>query len=173
MHIFLDFDGVLHPDAVYAPRNKPIELRAKGELFMHAHVLIEALAPYPEAKIVLSTSWVRAFGYSRTIKKMPPALASRVIGATYHTDMKDQSPMYGSGYDSFQGLSRYQQIINHVNRNAIKNWFAIDDLHSGTEIHEWPKDMRHYLLLTEEQEGLATDHKIAELNTKLMSIQYD
>ena len=31
--LFLDFDGVLHPDEVYLTRRGP-ELRAPGELFM-------------------------------------------------------------------------------------------------------------------------------------------
>ena len=32
MLLFLDFDGVLHPDAVYLHKGK-IELRSEGELF--------------------------------------------------------------------------------------------------------------------------------------------
>jgi len=32
--LFLDFDGVLHPDAVYLRHSGQIELRTEGELFM-------------------------------------------------------------------------------------------------------------------------------------------
>jgi hypothetical protein len=46
MILFLDFDGVLHPDAVYLERGRPV-LRADGELFMWAHHLVDALASAP------------------------------------------------------------------------------------------------------------------------------
>ena len=166
MIIFLDFDGVLHPDAVYSPRNKPLELRAPGELFMHAPVLIEALAYYPEAEIVLSTSWVRVLGYERTLKKMPLKLAERVTGATWHKHMVID------GQDPFSWMNRYEQIESHVKRNGIKKWLAIDDLHSGSELNQWPEKCRHLLVLTEESNGLGCPETQAELNTKLMKIQY-
>lgn len=56
MHLFLDFDGPMHPDAVYVMKGK-ITLRAEGiSLFEHAPVLVELLEPHPHVKIVLSTS---------------------------------------------------------------------------------------------------------------------
>lgn len=167
MIIFLDFDGVLHPDAVYALPNRPLELKADGELFMHALILEEALAPYPEAKIVLSTSWVRALGYDRTLKKMPQKLKERVIGATWHKHMRH------GGQDPFNHMSRYEQIAWHVRRNGVKRWFAIDDLHSGYEVDEWPQSNRQHLVLTEQSKGLGCEEVQAELNAKLMEIQYE
>jgi hypothetical protein len=163
--IYLDFDGVLHPDAVYNPPNKPIELRGPGELFMHAHVLEEALAIYPEAKIILSTSWVRALGFDRTIKKMPPKLAARVTGATWHNKLRQDN------YDPFSNMSRFKQIMNHVNKNAVENWIAIDDLHSGHEVYSWPKDQSHLLVLTEESKGLGCPKAQADLNKKLKEMK--
>lgn len=167
MIIFLDFDGVLHPDAVYSPRNRPLELRAPGELFMHAPVLIEALAYYPEAEIVLSTSWVRVLGYERTLKKMPVNLQARVIGATWHKHMVID------GQDPFSWMNRYEQIESHVKRNGIKKWLAVDDLHSGSELYQWPENSRHLLVLTEENKGLGCPDAQADLITKLMEIQYE
>lgn len=48
--VYLDFDGVLHPDAVYRHREAPyIRLRAPGhEIFESCGVLERALLPYPE-----------------------------------------------------------------------------------------------------------------------------
>lgn len=60
LFLFLDYDGVLHPDAVYQTR-RGLELRASGQLLMHASVLEEILDEFPQAKIVLSTSWVVFF----------------------------------------------------------------------------------------------------------------
>ena len=56
--LFLDFDGVLHPDAAFRTR-RGIELRAPGKLMMHAETLENILLDYPEVRICLSTSWVR------------------------------------------------------------------------------------------------------------------
>lgn len=42
MILFLDFDGVLHPDAAYLVRGRPV-LRAAGELFMWAPLLAAVL----------------------------------------------------------------------------------------------------------------------------------
>ena len=47
MIIFLDFDGVLHPDSVYRPRNKPLALRAEGSLFMHARHIRDCVKSPP------------------------------------------------------------------------------------------------------------------------------
>lgn len=160
--IFLDFDGVLHPDSVYRPRNKPLALHGLGELFMHAHILEEALNSYPEAKIILSTSWVRTLGYQRTLKKMPQKLKDRVIGSTWHKEMRQDS------YDPFDWLSRYEQIEWHVKRNGVNKWLAIDDLHSGTE--DWPVEHLSRLVLTEESKGLGCQVAQADLKAKLMEM---
>lgn len=160
MIIYLDFDGVLHPDAVYQVKNKPLELRAPGELFMHTEILLDALAPYPEANIILSTSWVRSLGFDRTVKKMPAKLGERVLGSTWHKVIRQDN------YDPFSYMSRYKQIMLHVNKNAIGRWIAIDDLFSGSE--DWPAEHISKLVLTEESKGLSCKEAQADLNKKLM-----
>ena len=60
MILYLDFDGVLHPDEVYIVKDKVV-LRAEGRLFMWADRLAEALADRPAVRVVLSTSWVCGF----------------------------------------------------------------------------------------------------------------
>ena len=86
MILFLDFDGVLHPDAVFLEKRRPV-LRADGNLFMWVPHLISAIEPYPEVQIVLSTSWVRARGFSRAKKALPKPLRDRIIGSTWHSSM--------------------------------------------------------------------------------------
>ena len=155
--IFLDFDGVLHPDAVVKPAKKPIELLASGQLMMHAQILEDILKPF-DVSIVLSTSWVRSLGFSKTVRKMSPSLARRVVGATWHSGMVDKTVYpYSSGKyvaDPFNHWSRFQQIENYVVKNNVENWLAIDDLHSGQEIEKWPLDIRHRLVLTNGFKGL-------------------
>ena len=171
MIVFLDFDGVLHPDAVYKLANKPIELRAAGQLMMHSQILVDILKPF-DASIVLSTSWVRSLGFSKTLKKMSPALARLVIGATWHSNMVDRTIYpYSTGKyvaDPFNHWSRFEQINYYVIRNNVENWVAIDDLHSGQEIEKWPLELRHRLVLTNGIKGLGCVYAQQELINKLM-----
>lgn len=84
--LYLDFDGVLHPDAVFMTKKGPT-LRAEGSLFMWADLLMEALEEFPHVQIVLSTSWVRHLGFSRARSYLPAPLKTRVIGATWHSSI--------------------------------------------------------------------------------------
>jgi len=86
MILFLDHDGVLHPDAAFLVNRRP-ELRSEGQLFMWAPLLVDVLAALPKVKIVLSTSWVLELRFSHARDYLPPELSKRVIGATWHTDM--------------------------------------------------------------------------------------
>ncbi|WP_240189644.1 HAD domain-containing protein [Azonexus hydrophilus] len=92
MILFLDFDGVLHPDAVYFVRGRPT-LRAKGELFMWAGALVDLLTEHPDVRIVLSTSWVRALRFNRARSYLPAELRRCVIGATWHSAMSVDEDM--------------------------------------------------------------------------------
>lgn len=100
---------------------------------------------------------------------MPNALAKRVVGATWHTNMIDRTIYpYSSGRygnDPFDFLSRFQQIHRHVVRNNVEKWLVIDDLHSGTE--EWPEGFEQYLIQTDEKTGLGCLEKQTELKKKL------
>lgn len=144
--LFLDLDGVLHPDSVYRGKHG-LELRAPGYLMMHAHILARILGRHPHVDIVLSTSWVRELGYDRTLAKLPETIRERVIGATWHRKMKTES-----GYDPFSHMSRFEQIHSHVRRNAVQRWLALDDLHSGTE--SWPEGFLDHLILCQQDQGL-------------------
>lgn len=63
MILFLDYDGVLHPVDAYLEKGRPV-LRAEGELFMWAPLLIGTLTEHPHVRIVLSTSWVRELRFN-------------------------------------------------------------------------------------------------------------
>ena len=162
MIIYLDFDGVLHPDAVYRPRNKPLELRGEGSLMMHAPILINILDQHPDVKIILSTSWVREIGFDRTLKKMPAALADRVIGATWHKSMARRDIL-----DISYSKSRFEQIVSHAAKSGIKSWMAVDDLHSAEETHLWPDEHLDRLVLTDQSLGISSASTQQELINKL------
>lgn len=164
MVLYLDFDGVLHPDAVYQSK-QGLVLRAPGELFMHADILIEAIKVNPDIKIVLSTSWVNALGYQTTLNHMPKLLRDRVIGATYRKKSRDYYTSH-----SFDHMTRFQQIHAHVKANAISSWVAIDDLHSNTQ--DWPLEYWPHLVICDASKGLGDEETQADLNTKLLEFRY-
>lgn len=146
--LFLDFDGVLHPDAVYRRLDGRIELRASGELFMWAPLLEEILEDYPELRIVLSTSWVRVLGFRRARERLPAKLAERVIGATWHSAMGRNS-LDVIGWDH---QTRFQQISAYLSRSPNPTpWLAIDDDDVG-----WPDEQKSSLILTDPVKGLAS-----------------
>ncbi len=164
MILYLDFDGVLHPDAVY-PSKEGLVLRAPGELFMHADILIEAIKVNSDIEIVLSTSWVSTLGYQTTLNYMPKALRERVLGATYY---KQSSDYYTD--HPFDNMTRFEQIHEHVKANVISNWIAIDDLHSNTQ--DWPLEYWPHLVICDGNKGLGDEETQADLNTKLLEFRY-
>lgn len=155
MILFLDFDGVLHADDVYRTK-KGIVILGGGTLFEHASLLVAALEPHPEVKIVLSTSWVRVFGFSQAKKRLLPQLQDRVVGATYHSDF-EREDYVGSPWCN---LNRFEQIARHVTRNKITDWLALDNDKKG-----WPECQYHRLVHTKDRLGLgevAAQQRLAE-----------
>jgi len=153
--LFLDFDGVLHPDYVYRTRSGLV-LRASGQLMMHAGILVEILKEFPRVKISLSTSWVRILGYRRARGALPPELQALTVGSTWHSRMP-KSPL--EGYDTY---SRYQQIRAAVTRAGLTNWIALDD----DPFASWPGHDRR-LIRTEPDLGLSSVLTQEELRFKL------
>ena len=156
--LFLDFDGVLHPDAVYRTRYG-LELRAPGELMMHAGVLVELLEDFPQVRISLSTSWVRLLGYQRARAALPAQLQARTVSATWHSRMT-RSPI--EGYDA---QTRHEQIRAAVTRAGITKWVAIDD----DPDYSWPAgDLR--LVRCDPAKGLGDLQTQEELREKLSKL---
>lgn len=153
--LFLDFDGVLHPDAAFRTK-RGIELRAPGTLMMHAGVLQSILHDFPRVKIALSTSWVRMLGYQRARAALPEELQARTVSSTWHSHMRDSAR---EGYDMF---TRYEQICGAVTRAGITKWIAIDD---DPEI-SWP-DSDERLVRCDPQLGLGSEAAQFELRLKL------
>jgi hypothetical protein len=159
MLLFLDYDGVLHPDAVYRRINGAIELRAPGELFMWAPLLADAISEVSGLHIVLSTSWVRELGFRKARAALPQALADRVIGATWHSAMGKVS-LASIVWDS---QTRYQQIQAYLHRSSSsQRWVAIDD-----DVQGWPQSHRQSLIQTDPCLGVSDPHTLRHLRTLL------
>jgi len=151
--LFLDFDGVLHPDIVYRTLGRII-LGVDGvALFEWLPVLQEQLAQHADVQLVLSTSWVRVLGFNKTLRWLPPALRSRVVGATWHSAMNAEA---------WEGLTRYMQIVSYVHRHNVTRWVAIDNDDMG-----WPDIAYDRLVHTDDMQGLGDERAQRELAEKL------
>lgn len=149
MILFLDFDGVLHPDAAFLVKGRPT-LKSEGELFMWAPLLIDVLVDFPEVQIVLSTSWARELSFSRACRWLPDELRGRVIGATWHSAMSFKSEGFRSLSNWWDEATRYQQIKRYVGRAGLVDWVAVDDQPEG-----WGVDDLGKLVQTNSDTGLS------------------
>ena len=120
MILFLDFDGVLHPEIA----QRPIDLLNRLPL------VEEVMREFPGVEIVISSAW--RLKYANPIealvelrKHFSPDIASRVVGVTPdHTKMDD--------HDSPEGLSRFTrhwecEAWMRANRLPGTRWMAMDD----------------------------------------------
>lgn len=137
MLLFLDFDGVLHHEHVTLKRCGPTEQKYLSEdelpyvthtckiarplkgrvLFEHCGRLVEALAPYPHIRIVISSSWREHFRPQKLLSFLPAELAVRVIG---------QTPVC----DDIGGVgSRLCDVQAYLEGNGFAGeaWIALDD----------------------------------------------
>lgn len=154
--LYVDFDGIFHPADVRVTPDAPLQPRiyVRGEptdqpLFQYTSLLELLLAPYPELRIVLSTSWVRAFGYEFAVKQLSPALQVRVIGAT-----------------TFPAPTRFHSIAIDAEERGLTRWLALDD-----DVCGWPEERRHLVVApTNPVLGLAQPGVAAELAEMLEAL---
>lgn len=153
--LYLDYDGTLmHHNVLWHPRRGAYLHAPPGHsLFQHSPLLEELLAPHPDIRIVLSTSWVLQYGCSGAAKRLPLGLRSRVIGATYHSRM----PL-----GQFRDKPRWEQIWDDVLRRAPGSWLAVDD-----DIADWPATLRRHLVASDDVHGISLPEIQEELRRQL------
>lgn len=156
--LYLDFDGVLHHENVHFRKGKGAHLDAPARyvLFQHVDLLTEILVPFPEIKIVLSTTWVRLYGCNGAAKRLPHGIRGRVIGATYHSSMDP---------NEFYAAPRGMQVWSDVLRRQPKDWLALDD-----DYLHWPAWCRDKYIRTHAHEGISDPAVQAEFREKLALI---
>lgn len=152
--IYLDFDGVLHPDGAYRTKNGIVLKNYPGHsLFENSVLLAELLAPYPSVKLVLSTSWVKELRFSEALKRLPFSLKSKVIGATWHTRMDARI---------WNTLTRYQQVQQHATRHDVAMWIALDD-----DTDDWHPRALHHVIPCDTRYGFNTLDRVSMLKNWL------
>lgn len=141
--LYLDYNGVLHDAKVIRNRNRGLYIATADRTFFEwMPILEELLAPYPDVKIVLSTSWVRSLGFDATKQELTEQLQARVIGSTFHHPKLTPA--------QFDTMSRGMQIWRDVERRKPSNWLALDDDAFG-----WPASCRDKLIETKGHLGLS------------------
>jgi len=157
--LYLDFDGVLHHEDVWWHPRRGAYINTPGyRVFEHMHLLEEALEPFPHVLIVLSTSWVRVRRFSGALKRLSPSLRARVIGATFHTNMKRTA---------FEALPRGVQILNDVARRQPCHWVALDD-----DSESWPVEHAKRLILCDGALGVSAPGVLDALRERLALFLY-
>jgi len=158
--LVLDFDGVLHHENVRWDKDRGLYLGAPARysLFQHAQLLAEVLAPHPEVLIVLSTSWVRMFGFIETAQRLPEALRDRTIGATWSPEMQDLG-------DSLAAMPRGLQVLRDVQLRQPRDWLAVDD-----DLVGWPEAHLHKVVQSDPYEGISASPVLDELKMKLAAM---
>jgi len=156
--LYLDFDGVLHPEMVIRTRRHgPVLSGYPGHaLFENLEPLACALDAYPNLSIVLSTTWVQVYRYSHT-RALVGRLAPRVVGATFHTDM--DRVLFGQ-------MSRGCQIEADAGRRQPSSWLALDD-----DDEDWPGALRDNLVHTDKRWGIAYPSVWEQFHCKLALLE--
>jgi len=104
--IFLDFDGVLHPDGI-------------GK-FSQLPILEHFLSAMPEAEVVVSSTWREDHTLEQLRGFFSPALQNRITGVT---------PSLEDGYEIG---GRQKEILSYLTAENLSNknssWVALDDI---------------------------------------------
>jgi len=112
MIVFLDFDGVLHPD--------PCTEGAR--LFEHAPRLAQALRGFPDGGLVLSTAWRQTRPYEELLLLLPTDLQQNIIGLTPNfADFAALAPLIP--------YRRQAECMHWLQQNRLQGhaWLALDD----------------------------------------------
>lgn len=150
--LYLDYDGVLHPDEVYRVGGQIVLAMDGFRLFEWSAILEELVSPYPKLQIVLATSWVRVVGFDEAYSRLPPSLQRRVVGSAWYPHVRRR----------WEYLTRYEQIQHDIERHRHQRWLAIYDDATG-----WPEGQRDKLVLTDSLLGLGSALAQDDLREKL------
>ena len=145
MILFLDFDGVLHPDPCYDA----------GRLFENVPRLAAVLDMFAEVCVVLSTSWRTTRTLDVMVAPLPATLRERVVGVT----------PFASAFSPPPHLVPYRRHAECVqwmidNGQTDRDWIALDDRSS------WFSPACEYLIVCDSQAGF-NDEAAGRLRSSL------
>ncbi|MDR6202139.1 HAD domain-containing protein [Paraburkholderia graminis] len=140
MNLYLNLDGVLHPNHVTClPGCVPVLTVCDHEVLEHAPVLADVLEGHSNVNIVLNTWWTFYLGLDACIEMLPSPLACRVSAATIGCV---------TCYDSIP--DRAIEMEKHIARQAKSCFIVLD--HNNAR---YRPELLPHLLLLDPEEGLA------------------
>ncbi len=101
--LFLDFDGVLHPN-----------LATPEQRFVRLPILADALGE-SDVKVIVSSSWRFEWSLSQLKALFPESIRMRVVGTT--------------GPAHIGHHARWNEINAYCSGHGVANWRALDDAH--------------------------------------------
>ena len=136
--LFLDFDGVTHPEPSH-----------DSGVFSQMPLIEQVLLQFPRVGIVISSSWREQYRLDQLREFFRPELHDRVLGVTPDIAQPDGSWTPGQ----VQRYERQWECENWLRRHQPRDvpWVAIDD-----RAHWFEPECRH-LLLTDRRLGFQAD----------------
>lgn len=113
MILFLDFDGVLHPQ--YDGEPTPV-----SEIFCHLPRFKSVMRDFPFVDIVISSTWRNQFTLEELRSRFSPDIAVRIIGVTPQIECAD---------GDYLPVRREDEILEWLERagRSCTPWIALDD----------------------------------------------
>jgi hypothetical protein len=125
--MYLGFSNVLHRGEASLDTLGRVTLESGGKPFAVTHHLLDALAPYPNLQIVLTTAWAWWIGDAEVVALLPPALGERVTATTREFPPGIEEAVTGCGFVG--------SIIRHAIANRVRTWLAIGSNFRGVPAH--------------------------------------
>lgn len=110
--MFLDFDGVLHPEFCHESRH-----------FECARYLLDACEGRRDLEIVISSTWRHNRSLSELKVRLPGALAQRVVGTTLPYAALQDLPQKVMPFEREAECLGWMRL----NRSGYVTWLAVDD----------------------------------------------
>ncbi|MDR6385065.1 HAD domain-containing protein [Paraburkholderia caribensis] len=156
MDIYLNFDGVLHPDQVFYEDGCIPSLLAPGHnAFEYAELLAMTLEGYEDVVIILNTWWTFYLGLDACKDLLPTALAARIGGSTIQ---------YLEAYDSMP--ARLKEAECHIARRRSRPWVILDHTNA-----RYRRDFLPHLLLFDPSQGLGNRSAQRSIERRLRLLQ--
>lgn len=171
---YLGLSGVVHPsESSYRFMYGRTPWEDGHTKFEGTTVLERALAPWPDVRIVLTSTLPRIYGLATVLESLGPGLAARVDGFSYDdipTRIQREVQMRSGGTrtigyasNDYWRMNKCDIVAIHVAWRRPVAWVAIDD-----EDMLWPTAVRdERLVLTDPCRGLNTPATLDRLQTVL------
>ena len=143
--LFLDFDGVLHPQYDGEPTPKEV-------CFCHLPRFEAVMRRHPGVQIVISSTWRQQFGMLQLRAFFSADIARRIVGITPTYPADGPPRMHIREWEILQWLKQHHA--------SNKQWVALDD--SQGDFREY----RHRVVFCQPWEGLS-EQRAVQLNNAL------